>query len=216
MAELELLMELARSGTHLEPRQITSGDIARKFGISQQTASRWLIELDTKGLIKRSPEGRKHLIQLTPKGVAKLRSLHHELNQLFERRKPLRMGGRVISGLGEGSYYLGQSPYLNKIREKLGFTPYPGTLDLKLNGKSKEIKTVLEGLEGIKIEGFSTPERSFGELKCFPCKIGKLRAGMVIPSRTHFTDVIEIIAPQHLRDRLKLKDGDEVEVEVMA
>lgn len=38
--------------------------------------------------------------------------------------------GRVFSGVGEGSFYV--SLYSKKFLEKLGFRPYPGTLNLRL------------------------------------------------------------------------------------
>jgi CTP-dependent riboflavin kinase len=37
---------------------------------------------------------------------------------------------------------------------------------------------------------------------------------LILPLRSHYTDIIELIAPQNLRESLGLKDGDLVHVEV--
>ncbi len=72
-------------------------------------------------------------------------------------------------------------------------------------------------MNGIKIEGFKTKERTFGEVKAFKCRINGIGGAIVIPQRTHYPkNVIEIIAPVKLREVLGLKDGDWVEVEVIA
>jgi riboflavin kinase len=55
-----------------------------------------------------------------------------------------------------------------------------------------------------------------GSLKCFPCLINGAHGAIAIPERTHHgPEVLEIISPFNLRDRLGLKDGDCVKVEVI-
>ena len=70
-------------------------------------------------------------------------------------------------------------------------------------------------MPGKLIEGFKTPERTFGSVKCFPARVRGRRAAVIIPSRSHYVDVVELVAPKNLREGLKLKDGDGLEIEVM-
>ena len=51
-------------------------------------------------------------------------------------------------------------------------------------------------------------------MHCFPVLIGgRFRGAILVPLRTtHNLDVLELIAPEFLRENLKLKDGDTVEV----
>ena len=44
--------------------------------------------------------------------------------------------------------------------------------------------------------------------------MGNLDCAVVIPKRSHYTEVIEVICKVHMRRTLSLKDGDEVELSV--
>ena len=46
----------------------------------------------------------------------------------------MEITGIVTTGLGKAAYFLGQDFYKNQFRERLGFTPFPGTLNLILRG----------------------------------------------------------------------------------
>lgn len=154
-------------------------------------------------------------MRLTSTGLATIRSLHGELDTILKGRlKVLELVGRVTSGLGEGSYYMSQESYLHQFRRELGFNPYPGTLDIKLDKVSLEQRAMLLQLPGRRIEGFKTPERTFGPVTYFPAALRGTKVAIVLPSRSHHTDIIELIAPKNLRRSLKLADGDVVKVEV--
>jgi len=125
--------------------------------------------------------------------------------------------GIVFSGLGEGAYYVTREPYRKQFIEKLGFDPYPGTLNLKLTSwYDINLRRELEERPGIKISGFENENRTYGPVKCFHARInGKERGAVILALRTHYdSSVIEIIAPSYLRKALKLKDGNKVKVEV--
>jgi len=110
---------------------------------------------------------------------------------------------------------MGQEAYQRQFKRELGFVPYRGTLDVKLDGESLEWEEVLENLPGKKIEGFKTRERTFGPVKCFEAKLRGTRVAVIIPARTHHTEIIELVAPVNLRKKLKLSDGDVVNIKVM-
>ncbi len=202
-------------GVRLTPYRLISKDLAIRLDTSQQTAARWLVELEKLELISREPGPRGQRVRLTRAGLRALRKLHHDLSAILTPSSILELVGRVASGLGEGGYYVGQEGYRKQFKRELGFDPYPGTLDLKLDKASLEQKEVLHELPGKPIEGFTTKERTFGPVKCFPATIRDTEVAIVLPLRTHLTNMIEILAPKHLRKELKLKDGDEVKVEVM-
>ena len=65
------LYKLAEIGVHPKEVKCSTAHLGEKLGISQQTASRYLIELEKNDLIKRSKFGRKESIQITKKGFEK-------------------------------------------------------------------------------------------------------------------------------------------------
>ncbi|MCJ7720047.1 MAG: DUF120 domain-containing protein [Candidatus Hadarchaeum sp.] len=215
MRDAVILLELAQAGAHIAPRKLSSRKLASRLGTSQQTAARWLVDLEKRGLITRIPSARGQSVQLTKAGISILRSAHRRLNSIFGvRQQPIKLLGSVVSGLGEGSYYMHQYGYRRQFKSIIGFNPYPGTFDLKLSGESIELKCILESSPGKRINGFKTRERTFGPVKCFSANLRGMRAAIVLPIRSTHTDIIELIAAKNLRKALKLKDGDRVEVEV--
>lgn len=216
MKQLYILLELAKLGSHQRPCQISSRRIADRIDCSQQTAARWLRKLSEEGFIDREAGPNGQIIELTSKGVQWIKSIEQDIRQAFaEFPENLKMRGVLVSGFNEGGYYVNREEYQRQFREKLGFDPYPGTLDIELDEKSAETKALLETVEGIKIDGFSTQERSFGDVKCFSARIEDEEAAVVLPSRTHHEEnIAEIISSVKIRDKYDLEDGDEIEVEV--
>ncbi len=214
------LLKLAEMGAHRRTAKISTEFLARKLGISQQSASRHLIELEQKGWIKRTmtPEG--CLIKITDLGVAELKRLYSSLRFLIEAAYPpsVTLEGVVFTGLGEGAYYVARDTYRRQFIEKLGFDPYPGTLNLKLvTDYDVKTRSELDGYPAIEIEGFKNENRTFGSVKCYPAIIeNKIKGALVAALRSHYdASVIELIAPICLRKHLSLKDGHKVKVEVL-
>ena len=190
-----------------------------RLGVSQQTASRHLLELERLGLISRAKILRGERIQITRQGLAELKSLYDMLGTLLEPPKgDLILKGVVFTGLGEGAYYMSQQGYLRQFQEKLGFKPYPGTLNLRLIGGYASERRKLERFTPITIEGFKGPDRSFGPVKCYRASLNDSELCAVVTAlRTHYEEeVIEVIAPYRLRDKLRLRDGSTVTLRVFA
>lgn len=214
------LLKLAEMGAHRRTAKISTEYLAGKLNASQQTASRYLIELDKKGWIKRTitPEG--CLIRITDAGMKELNKLYSNLRFLMEAAYPpsITLEGTVFTGLGEGAYYISKEPYRKQFIEKLGFDPYPGTLNLKLTTEY-DIKTrgEVEAYPAVEIEGFKNADRTFGSVKCYPVTIeNKVKGALISALRSHYdASVLEIIAAVPLRKHLKLKDGHKVKVEVL-
>jgi len=214
------LYKLAELGACTRTVKVSTEYLAEKIGSSQQTASRHLINLEKIGWIKRTitPEG--CLTKITDSGMAELKKLYSDLRLIFEAAYPpsVTLEGTLFSGLGEGAYYVTKEGYRKQFMEKLGFDPYPGTLNLKLTTEY-DVKTMseLEAYPAIEIQGFKDESRTFGPVKCYPATINnKVKGAVIYAMRSHYnTSVLEIIAPVFLRGRLKLKDGNKVKVEIL-
>jgi riboflavin kinase len=214
------LLKLAEMGAHRRTAKISTEYLAGKLNTSQQTASRYLIELDKKGWISRTitPEG--CLIKITEAGAKELQKLYSTLRFLMESAYPpsITLEGTVFTGLGEGAYYISKEPYRKQFIEKLGFDPYPGTLNLKLTTDYDiKARSELEAYPAIEIDGFRNEDRTFGHVKCYSVIVeNKVKGALISALRTHYdASVLEIIAPVSLRKNLKLKDGHKVKVEIL-
>lgn len=207
----EILLLLARKNAILLPVRITTRELGKMLGMSQQNTSRRLSILENRGLISRSREG----ISLTKSGAAEVHSLYSDLKSAFEK-KPLSLTGAIVAGSSEGRYYISLPEYRKQIQEKFGFAPYSGTLNLLLPPSEAAAKAAfIRRNEPIIISGFRKEGRTFGDLFTFACKVNGKKCALVIPSRTHHpTEIIEIVAPMNLRKALGKKDGDEVKIEL--
>jgi riboflavin kinase len=160
------------------------------------------------------------LIRITDSGVKELQKLYSNLRYLMEIVYPpsVTLEGTVFTGLGEGAYYISKEQYRKQFIEKLGFDPYPGTLNLKLT-TDYDIKTraELDAYPAIEVEGFVNEDRTFGSVRCYPVTIENKEKGALLSAlRSHYdASVLEIISPVPLRKHLKLKDGHKVKVEVL-
>jgi riboflavin kinase len=209
---VETLKELAMMGGINGMVSLSSREFGSRMGISQQSAANWLLRLAQKGYIERQLGARKQMIKLSDSGVDLLRKEFTDYRCIFEAPGRMMIKGVVSSGFGEGGYYITQKGYTKQFKKKLKIEPYEGTLNLKLT--SGELKGLehLKNSEGIKIHGFDTGGRTFGAVKCFNAKINNVDCAVVIPKRSHYKDVIEVISKVHLRRTLSLKDGDMVEL----
>jgi riboflavin kinase len=213
---LQVLKALALMGAIRKVLKISSKELAEKIGQSIQTAARKLKELEEEGLIERTLTKDGQFIVITEKGKEILYKEYLDYKRIFEGDREVIIRGKIFSGLGEGRYYVSLEGYKRQFEEKLGFTPYPGTLNIKIPREQMFFRNRLDEEEGIIIKGFKTEERTFGDVKAFRCKINGIEGAVVIPQRTHYPkNVLEVIAPVKLRDVLRLKDGDWVEVEVI-
>lgn len=216
-----MIYKLAEMGALNSPIKTSTTSLSRVLKTSQQTVSRWLIKLEREGFISRNilSGGQGEYILLREPARKILVKAYLSLKVAFEDIK-LDRGfefiGKVFTGLMEGGYYVSRKGYLKQFVQKLGFKPYPGTLNLKLVTPPSRI--FLEYYAPIYIEGFKTSKRTYGPARCYPAIIEDLIKGAVIVAeRTHYDHtVIELLAPVNLRKELSLKDGDKVKVKILA
>lgn len=218
---LFVLLKLAEMGAYRRTAKISTEFLAGKIGISQQTSSRYLMELENNGWIQRTMTSEGCLVKISESGARELQSLYSQMRHLMENQYPpsVTLEGVVFTGLGEGAYYTSNEGYRRQFIEKLGFDPFPGTLNVRLMTEY-DIKTrsELESYPSVEIEGFLKENRSFGPVKCFPAIIGNtVKGAVILAGRSHYdASVIELVAPVNLRKSLKLKDGHKVKVEALA
>ena len=211
---LDVLTELAR-----RKGKITTTMLAKKLDSSQQTISRKIRELESHGMIERESHHKGQIITLTERGRGFLRKRFLELRDIIEYSKSegISFGGSLISGSGEGGYYVGQDEYFLQFHDKLGFRPFLGTLNIRLKSVHDiRTKNEMEKIKSIVVEGFKKEKRTFGDIRCYPCVVNRrIKGAVVIPDRSHHPpDVLEIIAPVYMRKNLSLKDNDYIRVEL--
>ena len=212
--ELRILKVLALAGADRESIEIASGEVGRRVGASQQAADRHLVALERRGEILRTLQGRHPRVAITPQGMEALRAEYVSLRRIFEGPSRLRFQGAVVSGLGEGRYYLSQPGYSQQFPPRVGYLPFPGTLNVRLDRETLRRVAVLRHWSGIRIEGFQDGGRTFGGAVCFPARLKGSPCHLIRPDRTHYEDVVEFIAPVSLRETLGLKDLVVVDVEL--
>ena len=211
---LAVLKLLALAGADHTPMVVTSREVGERIGTSQQAADRYLVSLEKRGLITRSLAQRRQRLLLTPTAMTLLRAEYHAYRRIFEGPAKLSIAGTVASGLGEGRYYLSQPGYVLQFTERLGYSPYPGTLNVRLGPEERRKIDLLEGWQGLRIDGFQASGRTFGGATCFPARLNGHACHLIHPDRTHYKDVVEFVAPECLREALPVRDGDTVEVAI--
>lgn len=213
-SDVEALKQLAVLGAMDDAIEVASAELAAVLGLSQQSASRRLIELSDARLIVREMGMRKQRIRVTPDGAAVLRGEHETYRRLFEHRDQIHLSGTVKTGLGEGRYYLSRAGYVAQFTSKLGWTPYPGTLNLELAGAEANKLGFLRRNPVHVIDAFAAEGRTFGGVICLPATVGRTACAAILPDRSHYTTTLELVAPVRLRDAIPCVDGDRLEVDV--
>lgn len=209
---LQTLKELALLGAIKNKIEISSLELGKQIESSQQTASRYLLELDKIGMVTRELGIKKQIIQITSLGEDALQNEHLQYQQIFELTDRVQFKGVVVSGMGEGRYYTEQTGYVEQFKEKLGFSPYPGTLNVKIELIEKNKLRFLKNNQAIEISEFKTRNRTFGAVRCFKAEINGIKGAIVLPMRSHYSNVLEFISQTYLREKLEIKDDDEVNI----
>ena len=217
-AHIPILIELLLLGAKDRFVEISTTSLAGRICKSQQAASRHLLDLEKIGFVERIRSRGRNRIKITENGKKAVADLYGILRIVLEGEElTLEINGEVFTGLGEGAYYMSMSGYRRQFVKQLGFDPYPGTLNLRLNTPvDQRQRRDLEQHPNVFIEGFEDGQRTYGWAKCFFAKIKeKLDGAVIILERAHYDHtVLEVIAPVNIRDELDLKDGDMVPITI--
>ena len=208
------LRKLALLGAMDDYIAISSRELGDALEMSQQSASKRILELLDEKYIVRDLGARRQRIKITQKGIDDLRREYSEYRRIFELTDHITLHGNVVSGMGEGGYYICQDGYMSQFESKLGFRPFQGTLNVRVDPEDVGKLDMVRSVAGITIDGFSSEGRSFGDVLAYKAKIRNIDCAIVVPERSHYIDTIEIICQYHLRRTLSLEDGDSVDVKI--
>ena len=122
--------------------------------------------------------------------------------------------GKVVGGVKQAATFTQLAWVQEQCAEKLGFRPYPGTLNLEI----AEIS--LPEIEDLRLEDgveLVPPDPAFCAAKTLPLTIEGVDGAMIVPPddvNVHEKNIIEILAPLRLKDALSIEDGSTVTVKI--
>lgn len=125
-----------------------------------------------------------------------------------------KLTGVVFSDLGRGASFMRLDWVQMALRQKLGFSPYAGTMNLRLESEEdveiwRELQRRLPGID------IDSPGPPFCQARCFLVEIESRQKGAVLAPGVegYPPDKIEVIAPVRLKDELQVRDGDRITLE---
>ena len=197
---------------------ITSSSLGKRIKKSQQASSKHLLELEKDGFIERIMTGRNFSLKITTKGYSEVVKLFTTLRASLDSFPSyVELQGTVVSGMGEGAYYMSLKGYTKQFKKKIGYVPFPGTLNISLI-KNEYIESIhqFDALEGILIKGFSEENRTYGWVRCLKANITKsIDCELIRLERSlHDKKIIELISKINLRKAAKLSDESIVTITI--
>lgn len=204
----------------LSETKVSCAALGDRLDASTQTASRRLQTLESAGYVDRDVVSDGQWVRVTDAGEAALRAEYADYRRLFESDVELALRGAITGGMGEGRHYITLPGYAEQFRERLGYDPFPGTLNVNLTEESVRRRGEMAGIDAVPIDAWEGEDRTYGAATCYGVTLvaGDERyeaVHAIVPDRTHHDDdQLELIAPDRLRDALDLADGDAVEVRV--
>jgi len=212
------LTQLISQGARHNFVPITTSYLGKSINKSQQSASKHLRELEKDGFIERIINGRKFSVKITSKGYSEMVKLSSILkSSLNSFPSFVELKGTLVSGMGEGAYYMSLKGYTKQFKSKINYIPFPGTLNVKLHEKEYiEAAQQLRTLNGVTVKGFCDSKRTYGWVKCFKAKLNNsIDCELIILERTHHDDsIIELISKTNIRKTAKLQDGSKLTIRI--
>lgn len=133
----------------------------------------------------------------------------------------MKLRGEVTSGLGKGDQFMSLSGYVEQFEARLGYTPYPGTLNVALDETSTARRSELDESVAIAIDEWNDGDRTYGAAICYPAQLRTADettysgAHVLVPVRTeHDSTQLEIVAADRLRAALDIEFGEVIQIHV--
>ncbi len=120
------------------------------------------------------------------------------------------LSGVIISGAGQAAYFTELEWVQRQCTEKLHFLPHPGTLNIRVDEEG--LFALGERQKKAAIELLS-PDPNFCNARVLLACLRDLPVAILMPDEKvniHDRNIIEVIAPVHLKETLSLRDGDRV------
>ena len=120
----------------------------------------------------------------------------------------LKITGKIVGGAKKGAFFTQLDWVQEQCLDKLGFAPWPGTLNLEIPVDHVAVIEELKVTKGLELV---SPDSNYCSGHVFPVSIEGLPAAIVIPAedvRVHAKNIVEIISPEMLKESLGVKDGD--------
>ncbi len=125
--------------------------------------------------------------------------------------------GRVVSGLHEAGDFINKEVYKSQYATKLGFIPYNGTLNIKLD---KEVNLRINDNLSSHIKRIQGND-DYGDVLFIEATLIRSdnnqenKGAILFPEKTvHKTDIIEFVSKDKLREKLKLEDNTKVVLKI--
>ena len=214
------LIQLLGKGARYNFVDVTTTELGDSIGRSQQAASKHLLELENSGYIERSKRGQKFAVRVTEKGYMEIQNFYSSIRVALDSQpRSIDFEGTVVSGMGEGAYYMSLEGYRSQFKSKLGFEPFPGTLNIKLGSQIyMNARRELGKFPSIFVDGFKDGTRTYGWVKCYRASINNgtlVNAAVLVLERTHYDDtMLEVVAPVSIKQQAGIKNGDNIKIQV--
>ena len=133
-----------------------------------------------------------------------------------------RITGTISPGLGEGSAFMSLSWVQQILRERLGFAPFPATLNLRLDSE-EEVSRWKEIRGRLACVRIPPPDPSFCAARCWRARVktaagegAELSGAVLLPLLEDYpADKVEFIAAACVKDSLGARDGDRLTLEFL-
>ncbi len=126
----------------------------------------------------------------------------------YETSEKMTFIGVVVKGLGKAALFTEMPVYLTQFKKKLGFKPFPGTLNLRVEPK---VKRAIRNTKAVKITGKNVN----GSVECFAITVNGVKCFAIFPKKsTHAANVVEVLSKFNLRKKLRLRNGCRVRLKL--
>lgn len=114
--------------------------------------------------------------------------------------------GRLVKGKGEAPFFTRLPWVREQFMAKIGFDPYPGTVNLQLDEEGARLMQELAKGEGISID---PPDPQFCQAKCLKVDIQGIPGALLLPLvNDYYEGIVELMAPVCVKEKLGVKEGD--------
>jgi CTP-dependent riboflavin kinase len=131
-----------------------------------------------------------------------------------------KLDGVIFSDLGLAAGFMALDWVQRALQERLGFAPFPATLNLrpKTAEDARAWASVQNEMKGADL---FPPNSNFCNARVFLVEISGdsttkevVKGAVLVPEVTNYPkDKIEVVAPVRLKDRLGVRDGDQLTLE---